>query len=191
MKHLITTAAALAWLIAGPAPADHHVHQAGDGHDHGQPAAKAGGKQEKKSGGKKDAKAGTVSGTVVDLACQVLGEQPDPGHKGCAELGVPVGIVDANGKLWIAIDANYGSATDELLPFMGMKVKATGWFVERKGERLISIASLEEVAEPGKGGGKAKADGKAKESWVCPHGCSTSDKPGKCACGLELVKKKR
>ncbi len=183
MRHALSIAAVLGWLVAGPAIADHHEHKAGDGHDHGHGATKP---ADQKADGKKAAKAGAVTGTVVDLACQVLGEKPDPGHKGCAENGVPVGLLDAKGKLWIAIDANYGSATDELLPHMGRKVKASGWFVERKGERLISIASIEPVEEPARAG-KDKAA--AKETWVCPHACSTADKPGKCHCGLEMVKK--
>lgn len=162
-------------LAGGSATAAHHEHKAGAGHDHGKSA-------DRKTGGKKGAKAGSVTGTVVDLACQVLGEKPDPGHRGCAEGGVPVGLVDAKGKLWMAIDANYGSATDELLPFMGKKVKATGWFVEKKDQRLISIATVEPVG--------TTAAGAAKEAWVCPHACSTSDRPGKCHCGLELVKRK-
>lgn len=188
MIQLLASALIAVLLGSGPARADHHEHKAGDGHDHGKAADKK--SDGKTSDGKKGAKSGSVTGMVVDLACQVLGEKPDPGHKGCAEGGVPVGLVDAKGKLWMAIDANYGSATDELLPYMGKKVKASGWFVERKGERLISIATIEEVVESVKGVGKVKADGKTKESWVCPHACSTSDKPGMCSCGLEMVKKK-
>jgi len=182
MTHLALTLATVAWLGAGAAVADHHDLPAGGGHDHGKPA-------DKKSDGKKGAKSGSVTGTVVDLACQILGEKPDPGHKGCAEGGVPVGLVDAKGKLWMAIDANYGSATDELLPYMGKKIKATGWFVERKGERLISISTIEEVPELA---GKGSAPKKAAESWICPHECGgTGTKAGACpACGLEMVRKK-
>src|SRR5262245_46214150 len=107
-----------ALLAAAPALAVPHEHKPGDGQDHGNGAESHGGD---KTGDKKKnpAKAGSVTGTVVDLACQVLGEKPDPGHKGCAENGVPLGLLDAKGKLWIAIDANYGSATDELLPHVG------------------------------------------------------------------------
>ncbi len=188
MKQLLAVTATLAWLLAGPVAADHHEHKPGDGHDHGHDHGTAAApKPDGKTDGKKKngAKSGSVTGTVVDLACQILGEKPDAGHKGCAEGGVPVGLVDAKGRLWTAIDANYGSATDELLPFMGQKVKASGWIVERKNERLISIATVEPVTAP------VKADGKtnAKATWVCPHACSTADKPGKCHCGLEMVKK--
>lgn len=174
---------ALLWL-GGPALAAHHEHQAGDGHDHGRTASpKPDGKGDGKTK-RNDAKTGSVTGTVVDLACQILGEKPDPGHKGCAAGGVPVGLVDAKGRLWMAIDANYGSATDELLPFMGKKVKATGWFVERRNERLISIASVEAV------GGTVFAGG-AAPGWVCPHACGgTGTTSGVCpVCGLEMVKK--
>ena len=35
MRHALSIAAVLGWLVAGPAIADHHEHKAGDGHDHG------------------------------------------------------------------------------------------------------------------------------------------------------------
>ncbi len=129
-------------------------------------------------GKKKAVKTGVVTGVVVDIACEVLGEAPGPGHRACAEGGVPMGIVDARGKLWHAINASYGSATPLLLPLIGQCVRAEGWFVERKGERLISIAKVEAVAAA------------AAERWVCPHACGgTGTHAGACPkCGLAMVK---
>ena len=162
----------LAALAAAPALSDHHEHDSDKG-------AKADKKDKKEK-----AKTVTVTGTVVDLACQILGEKPGEGHQGCAKGGVPVGLVDAKGRLWVAINAAYGSATEQLLPYMGKTVKATGWYVERKGERLISISTVEEV-------GGATGAAKAAAEWVCPHACGGhGDKPGKCPmCGMEMVKK--
>ncbi len=139
----------------------------------------------------KDVKTGTITGTVVDLACQILGEKPGAGHKGCAEGGVPVGLVDERGRLWVAINGDYGSATTMLLPYMGQKVKATGWYLERKGERLVSIATVVpvEVATPAAG---VPSTTGPKEEWVCPHHCGGhGEKAGKCPqCGLEMERKK-
>ena len=137
----------------------------------------------------KNVQTGSITGTVVDVACSILGEKPGPGHKGCAEGGVPVGLVDGKGKLWLAINDQYGSATAMLVPFMGQKVRATGWYVVHQRDRLISIASVEPVTDT-----KAAATGKAavKESWICPHECGgKGDHAGPCPqCGMEMVKKK-
>jgi len=144
--------------------------------------------QEKKRGAKPAVKTGAIMGIVVDVACQILGEAPGPGHKGCAEGGVPVGIVDDHGKMWLAINGSYGSATPLLAPFMGRRVRAEGWYLERKGERLISIAKVEAV-EPQPGAADTPAK---RERWVCPHACGgTGDKAGACPkCGLTMVKEK-
>ena len=149
-------------------------------------AALAGGAQAEKKKNK-DVKTGAITGTVIDLACQILGEKPDAGHKGCAEGGVPVGLVDAKGRVWVAINASYGSATALLLPYMGQKVKAEGWYIERKGERLISITTVSPVETASATKPPAK-----KAAWICPHHCGGEGATaGACPhCGMAMVENK-
>lgn len=101
---------------------------------------------EGKEAGHKHGKAkvvtGAVTGVVVDLACEILGEEPGPGHQACGQGGVPVGILDGKGRLWICINEKYGSASDMLVPLMGRKVKAEGWFVNKGKFGLLSIAKV-------------------------------------------------
>lgn len=139
--------------------------------------------------GKKAAKPGAVTGAVVDVACAILGEAPHPGHKGCAEGGVPMGILDDQGRLWHAISGKFGSATEMLLPHVGKRVKAEGWYAEAKGERLISISTVTALDVPPASATATQPSGGA---WECPHHCGgTGTKAGACPkCGLEMTKKK-
>lgn len=106
------------------------------------PVVQAGEKDGGHKHGKAKVQTGSVTGVVVDLACEILGEEPGPGHQTCGQGGVPVGILDGKGRLWICINAEYGSASDLLVPLMGRKVRAEGWFVNKGKYGLLSIAKV-------------------------------------------------
>jgi len=130
LKSIVSLAAILALALVSPSIAE----KADSGHQH---------KAESKA--KKAVKTGSITGVVVDLACEMLGEEPGPGHQACATGGVPIGLLDKEGRIWIAISDKYGSPNEMLLPLMGKNVKAEGWYVRKPGVGLISISKVAEV----------------------------------------------
>jgi len=152
----------------------------------------------------------TVTGEVVDVACYIgdgpaaRGEQ----HKACAtkcvKSGMPVGLLQDDGTLILAVTAEHGPANELLLPYLATRVRAAGTMKQNGRMMLLEIAKVEPVPAPQAYGAPAKPAGaatapakaaaaktEAKEVWICPMGCSKSDKPGKCSvCGMDLVKQK-
>ena len=144
--------------------------------------------------GAKPAKASTVTGEVIDVACYVMDGKSATGedHKACATkcitAGIPVGLLTAKGEVLLAITADHASAKDLLLPFIARRVTVTGTVKKRAGVQLIEVATV--VPADAKPAAAAAAPA-AKEKWVCPMGCSSSDHAGRCtACGMDLVKAK-
>lgn len=187
MHRIVLTLLGTGWLLAVAGSVSAETRRPGTTalaeSEHGHEPGHAG-----HGGRKAEVKTGAVTGVVVDVACQILGEHAGPGHRGCAEGGVPVAILDDRGRMWSAINASYGSATALLAPLMGQRVRAEGWYVERNGERLISIAHVKAVAaEPQAEGGAAK-----QTPWVCPRACGgTGERAGACpVCGLTMVPRK-
>lgn len=86
-------------------------------------------------------KTGIVIGIVIDIPCYIM--KHGHGHSVCAlDQGLPVGLVDAEGNIWIAINDKYAAANKLLAPLMGQRVKAEGWYVEADPYRLISISKV-------------------------------------------------
>ena len=123
MKTLI--AIAVAGTLAG------FTAQAGEEHKHDEHAA-----------------ATTIQGEVVDLFCYVGHEAKGAGHANCAkkciESGLPVGVLTAEGKIYLAA-GDHVPMNKELAKHAAQQVKATGKVSSRDGVNLIEISKLEVV----------------------------------------------
>jgi Na+(H+)/acetate symporter ActP len=114
-------------------------------------------------------------------------------HKGCATAcingGGPVGLLTDEDQLILLVGAEHADIKKMVGDLIAAKVKVAGLMSVRGGLRVLSATSVTADTTPARTIKKAAAD--AKDVWVCPMGCSKSDKPGKgAACGMDLVKQK-
>lgn len=98
-----------------------------------------------------------VVGEVVDAWCyasQTMGPGRGPGHKACALAcahgGVSIGILEDGTKdLYVAAKyKGFQGCKDLLIPYMGEKVKATGWVGDLGGCRMLKIKTVEALTKP-------------------------------------------
>lgn len=90
----------------------------------------------------------TITGEVVDVSCYIKMGAKGDGHKSCAEAcakaGVPMGILDAKGNLYVALsDKDAESGNTKLLGHEAEKVKVTGKVFTKGGVRVVSVESVE------------------------------------------------
>ena len=108
---------------------------------------------QEKQGKKKEAKEVTVTGEVIDVKCYIQGMMGGMGedHKQCAtdciKGGLPVGILDEKSeKVYLVVPkAGMKGANEELLPFVAQKVKMTGTFAEKGGQKILIYTKVEEA----------------------------------------------
>ncbi|MHB8420084.1 MAG: hypothetical protein ACYDCL_18570 [Myxococcales bacterium] len=97
-------------------------------------------KMEKKAGEQ------TIQGELVDLACYLehggRGEKHKACATSCAQSGLPIGLLDKHGKLFLVI-GDHKPMNAQLADKMGDTVKATGKISTRSGMKLIEISSVE------------------------------------------------
>lgn len=145
------------------------------------------------------AKAVELTGEIVDIMCySAMGRDggAGPKHKGCATAcingGGPVGLLTDEDQLLLLVAAEHGDLKKMVAEFIAGRVKVSGKLNERGGLRVLEAAKIVADTSAPKAAKKVSAPaGEAKEAWICPMGCSKSDKPGKCtACGMDLVKQK-
>jgi hypothetical protein len=98
-----------------------------------------------------------VIGEVVDAWCyasQTMGPGRGPGHRACALAcahgGVSIGILeDGTKNLYVAAKyKGFQGCKDLLIPYMGEKVKATGWVGDLGGCRMLKIKTVEALTKP-------------------------------------------
>ena len=100
-----------------------------------------------------DAKTVTIEGAVRDLACPV---QNPAGtalsfslkcNLDCVNHGSPIIILTKDGVIYFPISADMpdSSRREEMMPFVGKYVQATGAGFERKGTRAIAITEIREL----------------------------------------------
>ena len=102
---------------------------------------------------KKEAKDVTVTGEIIDLKCYIQGMMGGKGedHKQCAidciKGGLPVGILDdKSDKAYLVVPkAGMKGANEELLPFAAQKVKLTGTFAEKGGQKVLIYTKVEDA----------------------------------------------
>jgi hypothetical protein len=90
----------------------------------------------------------TLTGTVVDLNCYVAHGASGASHKSCAEAcakaGVQLGILGADGTLYLPVSSKAGDPTNpRLLTHAEGKVKVTGTHRLSNGLHTIEIKTVE------------------------------------------------
>ncbi len=97
---------------------------------------------------KKAEKEVSVKGEVVDVSCYLAHGAKGEGHKSCAEAcakaGGALGILTANGKLYVSLMPDNHSAGPNalLMDHIAQKVDAKGILRERSGVNGIVISSV-------------------------------------------------
>jgi hypothetical protein len=88
----------------------------------------------------------TITGEVVDLSCYMESGARGADHKACAvacmEAGNAVGIVDANGSVYLAMGTEKKPAKDVLKGRMAATVTVTGKLIKKGGLQAIYITSV-------------------------------------------------
>jgi hypothetical protein len=89
----------------------------------------------------------TMKATVVDTGCYFVHGEVEKGHASCAAMcaknGIPLALVDENGKLYLVIGNDHKNPNAKLTPFIEKKVKVTGTLVEKGGMSGVSIKTIE------------------------------------------------
>ncbi len=95
---------------------------------------------------KKEAGSTTIQGELVDLACYLEHGGHGEKHKACAttcaQNGLPIGLLDKHGKLYLVI-GDHKPMNSQLADKMGDTVKATGKVSTRNGMKLLEVSSVE------------------------------------------------
>ena len=89
----------------------------------------------------------TIKGEAVDLWCYMEGGDRGPAKKecatACAKAGNPIGIVDANGVVFLASGLqDHQPARDILIAKMNEPVEVTGTLVKKGGAQMIFVKSV-------------------------------------------------
>ena len=89
----------------------------------------------------------TVTGQVIDTGCYLSHDSKGADHAACAatcaKSGVPLAILDANGKIYMPIAADHKNQNLKLMPFIEKKVKVTGTALDKGGVNGIAIKTIE------------------------------------------------
>ena len=90
----------------------------------------------------------TVKGEVVDLWCYLEDGSHGTEHKACAleceKAGNPIGIVDAKGKVYVAMGIkDHQPGREVLLEKMAQSVTVTGILVKKGGTQVIYVESVQ------------------------------------------------
>lgn len=136
-------------------------------------------------------KQSVVQGEVVCLSCYLSHGAKDEKHAKCAATcinkGLPMGILTADGKLFVALEDHANAdAYQQLKKFAAKQAKMTGVVHARSGITGIAVQKVNSTTA------KASREKAVKVQYVCPMGCiPPQDKPGNCPkCGMKLVEKK-
>ena len=89
----------------------------------------------------------TVKGEVVDLWCYMDHGARGQKHKACAvacaKMGNPIGIVDGEGNVYVAVGSELHQPDRErLIEKMAQDVTVTGTVVSRGGLRMIYVKTI-------------------------------------------------
>ncbi len=92
-------------------------------------------------------KESSVKGEVVDLWCYLNDGSHGANHKdcavSCAKAGNPIGIVDAKGKVYVAMsEKNHEPNLSMLIDKMSETVTVTGKVVDKGGTRVVYVSSV-------------------------------------------------
>jgi len=89
----------------------------------------------------------SMTATVIDTGCYFAGEAGGAKHAACAAMcaknGIPLALVDQNGKIYMVLGADHKNPNTRLMPFVEKKVKVSGTLVEKGGMSGIAIKTVE------------------------------------------------
>lgn len=99
----------------------------------------------KEDHGAGNAEVKSIKGEIVDLMCYIDHEGKGEKHAKCAatcvESGGPVGILAADGKVYLVI-GEHKPMNKELAPYAGKTITLKGKLVERGGMRMLANAEI-------------------------------------------------
>ena len=97
----------------------------------------------------------TIEGLVRDVACPIQNLDASPTNmslkcvQDCVKGGSPLVILTQDGRLYFPISAKMPDTDQrqELMPFVGKYVRASGFVFERTGTHAIVITEIKEMKE--------------------------------------------
>ena len=95
----------------------------------------------------KSTKAMTIQGEVIDMACYMTKGEHGASHADCAEMcindGLPVGILDKSGHVYLCMTANQKPANSLLGKYAAKQVKVTGTVYQKGGMDMLAVDKVE------------------------------------------------
>lgn len=95
----------------------------------------------------KSKKLTTVQGEVIDMACYMTKGQHGADHADCGEMcinnGLPVGILDKDGHVYLCMTATQKPANSLLAQYTAKQVKVTGTLYSKGGMDLLAVDKVE------------------------------------------------
>ncbi len=92
-------------------------------------------------------KSTTVQGEVIDMACYMTKGQHGAEHADCAQMcidnGLPVGILDKDGHVYLCMTSNQKPANSLLVKYAAKQVKITGTVYTKGGMDLLAVDKVE------------------------------------------------
>jgi len=97
----------------------------------------------------KSSKTTTVQGEVIDMACYMTKGEKGESHKECAQMcinnGLPVGLLDNSGHVYLCMTSDHKPANSLLVQYAAAKVKITGTVYKKGGMDMLAVAKVEPV----------------------------------------------
>ena len=94
--------------------------------------------------------ASRITGEVVDVLCYLRMDAKGPGHVQCAQycanLGIPLGILEAGtGKIYLIFPEGHGNPLEKAAPLIGKQVEAVGKIHMKGGLHAMTVEKIAEV----------------------------------------------
>jgi len=97
----------------------------------------------------KSAKTTTVQGEVIDMACYMTKGEHGSDHADCATAcinsGLPVGVLDKSGHVYLCMTATHKPANSLLVQYAAKEVKVTGIVYKKGGMDMFAVDKVEPV----------------------------------------------
>jgi hypothetical protein len=95
----------------------------------------------------KSPKATTIQGEVIDMACYMTKGQHGADHADCAQMcinnGLPVGILDKSGHVYLCMTSTQKPANSLLVQYAAKQVKVTGTVYKKGGMDMLAVDKVE------------------------------------------------
>ena len=93
----------------------------------------------------------TIQGEVIDMACYMTKGEHGASHAECAQAcinnGLPVGILDKTGHVYLCMTATHKPANALLVQYAAKQIKATGMMYKKGGVDMFAIDKVELVGD--------------------------------------------